>query len=107
LFDPQIPQPLAILAVSTSPIAGWPPCGLPLPGIGDVVVDLVPPNPVLLLDAQVLPVNPPFGFATLPLPNDLQLLGVRLYAQGFFFDASPGAAEPLRLTNGLRVTIGL
>jgi hypothetical protein len=41
-----------------------------------------------------------------PIPNNISLVDLKLFAQGVFRDTTPGAPEPFRLTNALRIEIG-
>ena len=95
------------VALATKAAAGWPPCGLPLPGAGELMLDLTPPNP-FLIQPGLFSVFTDFTVVTVAIPDELSLLGQQLYAQGVFVDfAGVAPAEPLRLTGGLDVTIGL
>ena len=102
LDNAQAPSATA-LAFSLTPIAGFPPCGIPVPGIGEVLIDITPPNPFLILNGL------PWGGAPvsilLGMPDDPALIGATLWAQGLFVDLFAGP-EPLRLTNMLQVTLG-
>lgn len=109
LYDVQAPGVPGFAALATEPATGFPPCGIPLGTAGELLVDVVPPNPILVLGPA-----PDFGVPGLPaffstvIPSDLSLLGLKLYAQGIFADlsgVSPG--EPLRLSNGVELTFGL
>lgn len=100
---------LPFLFVSTKPVAATPPCGLPLPGIGEILIDFTAPNPIAMLKG---PHNGPS--TTTPsvvrlgmVPHWPQLLGKTFYAQGAWLDFGASAAERIRLTNALALSIGL
>lgn len=99
---------IALLFVSTKPVAAPAPCGLAIPGLGEVLIDFVAPNPILTrLGAS--PSGPaPTPVHVGPVPDSPALSGASVYAQGVWFDlagAAPG--EFLRLTNALKLSIGL
>jgi len=94
----------AFVAISTALAAGSPPCGILVPGIGELLVDA----PVLLY--ALGPWIPALGlsYGSLVIPDQLPLLGIQVYMQGVFVDVgglTPG--EPLRLTDGVSVKLGL
>ena len=78
-------------------------CGIPLPGIGELLISILP------TDYFAIPAGVHTGVdATLPLPisGDPAFLGVTLYLQGvYLFPADP--LDPVDLTNGLDITFGL
>jgi len=99
---------LAVLFVSTKPVAAPAPCGLALAGLGEVLIDFVAPNPILTrLGASPsgpVPTSVHIGL----VPESPSLFGASVYAQGVWIDlagAAPG--EFLRLTNALKLSIGL
>ena len=99
---------VGMVAFAAQPIAGWPPCGLVLPGVGELVIDVTPGLPLFTVSGLF----PSWlGFAlpvVVPIPDQLSLLGQTVYAQGLFVDTSGVApAEPLRLTNGVELRIGM
>ena len=93
------------VAFSDGPIPGWPSCGLVLPGFGEVLIDIAPPNPLasfvgpLWLSAPItIPV---------PIPDQLGLVGVTVYGQGVFVDIAGITPVPVRATGGVIVNIGI
>jgi hypothetical protein len=108
--DAQADGSLAFLFVSTQLAVAAAPCGIALPGVGEILIDFNAPNP-LLTRAGLWPANP-FGFpmptpvAVGMVPNLPALFGKTFYAQGAWLDLSASAAEPVRLTNALALSIG-
>lgn len=101
--SPSMATGLRFLAVAGMSSIDGSGCGINFPGIGEALVGLVPPNPLLL----------PMGVytgsaATLPVsvPNNVSLIGMTRYLQAVF--VYPG--DPLNtydLSNALEVTVGL
>ncbi|MEM7309577.1 MAG: hypothetical protein AAF682_23075 [Planctomycetota bacterium] len=95
---------LAFLALADDAAAGWPPCGPLVPGLGELLLDLSAPGPWVSAGGA-------WGGAALAVDVDFPaqegLLGLTLFAQGLFLDAAPAAPEPLRLTGGLALTLGV
>ncbi len=89
---------LALLALSGGPVPGWPSCGLDLGRPGHLLVDA----PFATLAEPW--VGSPVDFA-IPLPSQPGLVGARIYLQGAFVAPAP-AADSLRLTGGLEVSLG-
>jgi plastocyanin len=100
-----------ILFGSANPDPGFP-GGTLLPGFGmggptqagELLINLVPPDPVLISPVQTwfgsgIPVN-----FTLPIPNDLSLVGVDFFFQGALVD--PTELNGIDLTNALRIRVG-
>ena len=103
----QAPGVFPFLAWSTLPapplLTG--PCGLMLPGFGELMIGLSPPNPALIQGGAAPWTGTPFGFQVLLPPS---LYGATLYAQGLFVDLTGAVpAEPVRPTTGLELVIGL
>ncbi|MEM7307472.1 MAG: hypothetical protein AAF682_12415 [Planctomycetota bacterium] len=97
----QAPSVFPFLALANAPAAGAPPCGVLVPGVGELLIDLAAPNPVLVVATEQWS-GAPIALS-IPLPTDAYWTPV--YAQGLFFDpAGLAPGEPLRLTNGLAVT---
>ncbi len=91
--------------LSAAAAASWPPCGTPLPGIGELLLGLTPPNPLVLAGAPWVGAPVPIALA---VPNAAALLGMALFAQGVFADlAGVSPSNPLRLTDGLRIRLGV
>ncbi|MEM7310496.1 MAG: hypothetical protein AAF682_27725 [Planctomycetota bacterium] len=106
LDDGQTDGVTAYLAFALDAATEWPPCGADVPGFGEVLFSLSPPNPTLLLGGGVTWQGAPVGFQIL-IPDDTYLLGLQAYAQGLFVDlagAAPG--EPFRTTGGFELAIG-
>jgi hypothetical protein len=101
---------LSFLFVSTQPATESSLCGLPLPGIGEVLINVAAPNLVAVLNGVPLG-QPPAATSVVrfgKLPNLLLLFGKTFYAQGLWLDAAgANPAEPLRLTNALALSIGI
>lgn len=98
------PFPAALASVIGSP-GVWPlgPCGLDLPGVGEVSIDILSP---VLLNLSLPPYAGAPTVGSFPVPASPSLVGETLYFQGLFIDATLTAVEPFRLTNGLAVTFG-
>ena len=72
---------------------------------GELLISLAAPNPIMQQIAPALWTTPGQPVTVdLPIPFDLNLYGVELYAQGALF--SPSTSK-IGLTNGMRITIGL
>ena len=84
-----------------------PPCGVALPGVGELLIGVTPPDPVLLVGGGVTWTGAPLAFNQ-SIPFDVALISVKLYVQSILADltgvASP--SEPFRLTGGLEIQIG-
>lgn len=101
--SPSMASGLRFLAVAGMSSVDGGGCGINIPGVGEALVGLVPPNPLLLPmgmymgTAQMLPVA---------VPNNVSLIGMTRYLQAVFVYPS----DPLNtydLTNALEVTVGL
>jgi hypothetical protein len=103
----QAPGVVGFLAFAVHPAPGWPPCGLGLPGVGELMLDPAPPTPVALFGgATAWSGTAPlvFNFA---IPYDPTLLTADVYVQGLWADfAGVAPPEPLRLTTGIALKIG-
>ena len=80
-------------------------CGVPVPGVGELVIDLDAPNPFLIS------IGTPWGGTPVPIDldvvNDVSLIGTRVYAQSFFLDIGdqyPGSQ--LIGSNAVEIEIG-
>lgn len=79
-------------------------CGLPLPGLGEVMLDLGQPFGLLSNTTVVFP-----GFwatVTVPIPDVSELIGVEFTVQGVLLNPTSSLA-PVRITNALGVRIAL
>jgi hypothetical protein len=96
------PYPLALVRVFLSGGTFGSPCGLFLPGIGEVILDLS------FFPSLTMPnyVGAP-SVDTFPIPDSNALIGTTLYFQGLFADLSGLDPQPLRVSNGLAVCFGL
>jgi plastocyanin len=90
----------------------WWPVGEVLPGFGldgsspgELLLDLSPPNPILVLgpDLWAGGTAPPVAYQ-LPVPNSPGLVGRAVYLQAGLFDLASGK---IGLTNGLQVVFGI
>lgn len=84
-----------------APLGG--PCGLLLDGIGEVAIDFT--NYQILLPSVI--VVQFIGDLTLQVPTDPSLLGKDAYLQASMVDLSGIGVQPVYLTNGLRLCIGV
>ena len=96
---------LPVLALATQPAGSWPPCGLDVPGIGEILIDFLPPNPVLVLVAAPFAGLPSDFLLSVPVQESL--IGFDVYVQGLYADPAIASVEPFRLTGGLSINIGL
>jgi len=98
---------LPFVFLSTKPAVGSSPCGIAVPGIGEVLIDVAAPNPLALIKGNNV-LFPFPSFAVLDqVPQLPQLLGKTFYAQGLWLDvANPNPANVARLTNALSLSIG-
>jgi hypothetical protein len=97
----QSPAAAGVVLISSAQLS---PCGVVLPGIGEVLIDTSPAG--LLWVGAGLDLGP-FTLVVGPVvPDDPHLAGVELFAQGLWLDAG-FAAEPVRLTNGLAFELGV
>ena len=96
----------ALLGLASASAFSFPPCGLPLPGIGEVLLDVSPPFPfVLPAGAASLPGAPPPQIS-LTLPNNPNLVGSEIWLQGGFLDVQ--GVDPqslLRMSNAQMVRV--
>jgi hypothetical protein len=112
-FESQEAGSLAFLIGATAPAFSLFPCGFPLPGfgmdplnpVGEVLVDLFPPNPVLIVPGPALAAPDDLAEIELVIPTDPSLDGLELYLQGALLDLSPSADVHRGLTEGLRLRI--
>ena len=88
----------SILFLSALPVIPGSPCGVPLPGAGELLVALTP-SPL-----QVPMVGSP-GSVAVTVPAVTALAGADVYAQGASINLG-GGFDLLRLTNGLRLCLG-
>ncbi len=88
-----------------SDAAAGSPCGVLVPGFGELLIDVTPAH--LLLTMSGTPwTGAPVTFSV-TLPPDPALAGLEIYAQGAFVDfAGSAPAESVRATNGLRIVLG-
>lgn len=79
------------------------PCGVILPGIGELYVDL---GPGVNIQSQGL-LTDTVGTLPLAIPDKVSLIGLDFVAQYAIVDVSPSSpGQRIELTNGLLVTIG-
>ncbi|MEM7310997.1 MAG: endonuclease [Planctomycetota bacterium] len=109
----QAPGSLTFIALSFAPDALFP-CGIPVPGLGmagggapgELLISFVPPSPFLSVTGVpwFSAGNP--SAVPLPFPDNPNLVGFTVYAQGLIWDISPGATAPFGLTDGAALLIG-
>lgn len=92
----------ALLAIAGTPAPGVPPCGLVLPGIGELLVG-VAPAPFLqgvgVWTGSALSVP-------LAVPASVSLVDAHAWFQGAFVDVLGTSGQLVRLTNGLEIRVG-
>jgi len=99
---------LPFVFLSTKTAMGTGSCGIAIPGIGEVLIDVTAPNPFAVVKGSNLLFPVPALAVLGPLPQFPQLLGKTFYAQGLWLDvANPNPADAIRLTNALALSIGL
>ena len=91
------------------------PCGVQLPGFGmaapgasgELLISIAPPDPFATI------AGPPWAgpgspaAMPLPVPDNCNLIGLPVYAQGLIVDPTPGALVPFGLTDAVELRIGL
>ncbi len=92
---------LPVFMLSTDPVVGWPPCGLPI-AAGELLIDFSAANG----NPAYFDVGYPWGGTPLTyhveIPDEPHLAGATIFAQGLFWDVGNQAPEPdFRLTGGL------
>lgn len=100
------PGSVALLLASIAPDPSFP-CGTPLPGYGmagptgELLVAVLPPNPVAILGpvAWAGPGSP--AVVDIPIPDDASLLALDLFLQGVMVNVGS-----TKLTEAMQVTIG-
>jgi hypothetical protein len=98
----------AVLALATAPDPGFP-CGTPLPGfgmtggVGELLVSLVPPNPVIALGPTVWAGAGSPAPLTTTIPPNPNYVGTALFYQGAIVD--PVGPIGIGLSEGLTVVI--
>jgi hypothetical protein len=95
----ETPSAIAFLGLAPAVLS---PCGLDLPGIGEVLIDFG--LGLTLLPAGTLSGGP--LDAAFPIPADASLFGAQTFAQGLLGDLSGGASQATFLTDALRLCIG-
>ena len=102
---PQTDGVYPILFASAAPNPD--PCGTAVPGLGEVLIDLSPGSLLTIFPTGFPAV---FGITFLQLgvlPNDPTLFGQTVYLQALWADLTGvSPTEPLRLTEGIAVTVG-
>lgn len=105
-FEALSSEAVDFLVVSTGRLFGAGPCGLDLPGIGEVQVDFSAQKLVASFPGSGF--LPPTGIASLSfvdLPNDQNLVGTSLYWQGFVIDPAAPSGNTVRPSNALEVIV--
>lgn len=90
--------PLVFLAASQ--IIPGNPCGIPIPGSGELLIAVTP----FPIEVPLAPGNPATG--SVNVPSTPALAGVELFAQGAVISLD-GGLDLLRLSNGLRLCLGV
>ena len=107
------PPGQAFLYLASQPAPGFP-AGLVLPGLGlgspgssgELLLDLLPPNPFLTLGPTLYPGGSSSGANfSLSAPPNPSLVGFNVFAQGLLVTESQGLL--LGLTNALEITLGV
>ncbi|MEW6073531.1 MAG: hypothetical protein AB1726_13185 [Planctomycetota bacterium] len=95
-----------IFLLSSLPIAGWPPCGLDAGPVGELLIDLSGANGNPVYYALGTPWAGAPVAHRLDIPNDANLVGLELFAQGLFWDIGNHIPEQnLLLTNAVHIVI--
>lgn len=102
------------LLIATQPHGFYPSCGTGLPNAGmtfpgssgELLISLTPPNPIAFLPGEIWMNDGPAEI-TLPIPLDLKLLDVTLYAQGLIVDPSFQFGIDLGLARAVELRLGL
>ncbi len=90
---------LAVLVVAANPAPGFPPCGIPFPGVGEVLIDII--NPGALQQPMGVYTGSPLT-VQFQLNNNPAIVGLSAWCQGLFINPLP--PNVISLTNGLQVT---
>lgn len=102
-FSPSTFTGLRYLAVAGVNVLDGSGCGVTFPGVGEVLIGYLPPNPF------TVPMGAHMGTADtipLPVPNNVALVGTTRYLQAYFvFPGDP--TNFFDLTNALEITVGL
>ena len=99
----QAPGVSMFLAFSLAPATGGP-CGIPVAGMGELLISVVPPNPIFVGGGATW-LGAPLAFQ---MEVPLLLYGETLYTQGLFVDlAHLAPGEPFRLTNAAQLAVGI
>ncbi|HKX45729.1 MAG TPA: hypothetical protein VJP77_03440 [Planctomycetota bacterium] len=88
---------------AASPILPGSPCGVVLPGAGEVLIAVAPPP--LLVAAALATSGNPTGFVV-TVPDDPALVGLELWLQGLYVQGAFTDPAPHRLSQGLRIRLG-
>ncbi len=109
----QAPSALPFLNLAFTPDPAFP-CGLSLPGFGmtgpgaagELLIGVLPPNPIATLAGP--PWSGPGNPAPVPvaIPDDANLVGVEVYAQGLLFDLFGGTGVAFGLTEAVAIALG-
>ncbi|MEO0650996.1 MAG: hypothetical protein AAFZ65_09985, partial [Planctomycetota bacterium] len=104
MLTAQDPGAVAVVAVSLAASLPGSPCGVNLPGVGELLVNTGPES---LLTFLSLPLTPqvPVAIGSLDVPDNAALIGLDVYYQGAWIDVGGSTPEePYRLTNAVRVS---
>lgn len=102
------------LMISTQPHSFYPSCGTGFPNAGmtfpgssgELLVSITPPNPIVFLPGEVWMDDGPAEIP-LPIPLNLDLLDITLYAQGLIVDPSYQFGIELGLARAMELRLGL
>lgn len=100
---------LGAIVVSFDPDLNFP-CGTPLTnfgmagGAGELLVSLLPPNPVRMLQGGVWNGPGTYSQVSLALPNNSAFIGTAIYVQGYMIDVTASSGR-VKLAGALELTM--
>lgn len=114
-YNTQGPGSFSGLLLATQPHGFHPSCGTSLPGAGmlfpgsggEVLVSLVPPNPFAVIQGETWNDQSEPAEVALPIPLNLELLDISIFAQGFIYDPDFTSGIGLGLARSIELVFGL